>query len=340
MVLALGVYSSSVVKDLICSPRPFAPPVTRLSTFFLQQILHCLTFTSTAIGTHHLEYGFPSTHSTNCVSIALFFFSHLHRLASTPGSSLIGATNITDNITIPLFNDTLLTSSSTTIADIQQQPLISPLLYTFLCILLIVYTFSIVFGRLYTAMHSFTDCTMGVVLGTLIWWIQTSWQGFPVLFTENDWGYSTLVRLGIGSIPLASMSSTVPSSPPLLINLFKGLSLSTHIESWLTFQTFQVPLVLIPLTLWAVHQHPQPVDDCPCFEDAIAFMSVLMGAFVARWAACYNGGEGIAGVARTVVMPGSGWVLLDDVWVQVDRQWGDVAVWWLVATVKMVFGTS
>lgn len=31
MVLALGVYCSSVVKDLICSPRPFAPLVTRLS---------------------------------------------------------------------------------------------------------------------------------------------------------------------------------------------------------------------------------------------------------------------------------------------------------------------
>lgn len=32
-VLALGVYLSSLVKDLICSPRPFAPPVTRLSEF-------------------------------------------------------------------------------------------------------------------------------------------------------------------------------------------------------------------------------------------------------------------------------------------------------------------
>jgi hypothetical protein len=31
VVLALGVYCSSFVKDLICSPRPFAPPVTRLS---------------------------------------------------------------------------------------------------------------------------------------------------------------------------------------------------------------------------------------------------------------------------------------------------------------------
>lgn len=31
VVLSLGVYLSSFVKDLFCSPRPFAPPVTRLS---------------------------------------------------------------------------------------------------------------------------------------------------------------------------------------------------------------------------------------------------------------------------------------------------------------------
>ena len=72
-------------------------------------------------------------------------------------------------------------------------------------------------------------------------------------------------------------------------------------------------------------------------------MGVLMGAFVARWAMCYNGGEGgvyegIVGIARTVVMPGSGWALLDGMWVEVDRGWRDVLVWWLVATVKMVFG--
>ena len=190
---------------------------------------------------------------------------------------------------------------------------------------------------------------MGVALGTLIWWVQTSWEGFPVIFREHDWGYSTLVRLGIGRVlaPLPMPLPNIPtalSSPPLLINLFQGLSLSTHIESWLTSQTLQVPLILIPLTLWAVHKHPQPVDDCPCFEDAIAFMSVLMGAFVARWGVCYYGGgeggvrERLIGVARTVVMPGSGWVLLDNVWVEVDRGWGDVAVWWFVATLKMVFG--
>jgi hypothetical protein len=39
-----------------------------------------------------------------------------------------------------------------------------------------------------------------------------------------------------------------------------------------------------------------------------------------------------------VVMPGSGWVLLDGMWVEVDRVWRDVIVWWLFAIVKMAVG--
>ncbi|KAG9020885.1 hypothetical protein FS837_007782, partial [Tulasnella sp. UAMH 9824] len=62
-VLGMGVYFASLIKDSICSPRPFAPPVTRLT-----------------IGSHHLEYGFPSTHSTNSISIALHFHSIFYSL--------------------------------------------------------------------------------------------------------------------------------------------------------------------------------------------------------------------------------------------------------------------
>lgn len=32
-----------------------------------------------------------------------------------------------------------------------------------------------------------------------------------------------------------------------------------------------------------VNQHPDPVDDCPCFEDAIAFLSVILGTTLAMW---------------------------------------------------------
>jgi len=32
-----------------------------------------------------------------------------------------------------------------------------------------------------------------------------------------------------------------------------------------------------------VNQHPSPVDDCPCFEDAIAFVSVVSGIIASFW---------------------------------------------------------
>ena len=47
--------------------------------------------------------------------------------------------------------------------------LVSPTLYWISAGVLSFYVFSIVYGRMYTAMHSFTDCTVGVLMGTAIW---------------------------------------------------------------------------------------------------------------------------------------------------------------------------
>ncbi|KAG8744954.1 hypothetical protein FRC10_009189 [Ceratobasidium sp. 414] len=177
-VLAAGVYFSSLIKDLICSPRPFEPTVTRLT-----------------VGTHHLEYGFPSTHSTNSVSIALYIYS----LAAAG-----------------LANDS-----------------ISTVTYHIIQVLLVVYAFSIVFGRLYCAMHSFTDCIAGIAVGTAIWAAQMQW--------------------------------------------------GNTIDGWVTQNGWMVPVTVLATGLFVVHRHAEPVDDCPCFEDAIAFVSVVMGAMLARW---------------------------------------------------------
>ena len=37
--------------------------------------------------------------------------------------------------------------------------------------------FSMVFGRLYTAMHSFTDCAMCIIMGAGIWWVHNGYWG-------------------------------------------------------------------------------------------------------------------------------------------------------------------
>lgn len=48
--------------------------------------------------------------------------------------------------------------------------------------------------------------------------------------------------------------------------------------------TTVVPLITVPVALSLVHYHPEPVDDCPCFEDAIAILAVILGGFVGHWA--------------------------------------------------------
>ncbi|KXN85562.1 Dihydrosphingosine 1-phosphate phosphatase YSR3 [Leucoagaricus sp. SymC.cos] len=260
MILATGVYCSSVVKDLLCSPRPFSPPVTRLT-----------------MGSHHLEYGFPSTHSTNSVSIALFLFAHVYDLAYP--SSLAAS------------------------------PSISPTSFTFLATLLGFYTFSIVFGRLYTAMHSFTDCAAGVLLGTAI---------CPVYFLISPTG--------------ANIMSTYT------IHLGRGLGLDKKLRNWTVGGGWGVPLLLVITCALLVNQHPQPVDDCPCFEDAIAFASVVFGALLGRWITVNSPFNELA--QKVVLMPGSGWLwnAATSSWMQVERGWTDVFLWWGTAVLKMTLG--
>jgi len=220
-------------------------------------------------------------------------------------------------------------TSSTTGSNVggALEPLISTQSYTLIMLTLSIYTFSIVFGRIYTGMHSFTDCAVGFILGAGIWWVHTSWAGLKFVISSTNslyWFYETI------------WSSPLTQGGDYVIFLGRGLGLGKWIEAWVQQGGWEVPAILIPLCLLAVNQHPQPIDDCPCFEDAIAFMSVVLGALVGRWTMNHAG----IGVGRngTVVMPGSGWVYQLGKWVQVERMWGDVLVWWSFAGLKMVVG--
>ncbi|RSH95324.1 hypothetical protein EHS25_000411 [Saitozyma podzolica] len=176
-VVGLGIYISSFAKDLVCTPRPYSPPVVRLS-----------------MSTHHHEYGFPSSHSTNSVSIALFLGEWLFEYR--------------EKIGVPI----LLAAWA----------------------VLIVYAASVVGGRLYTGMHSVADIVGGSIMGV------------------GCWGLWLLV--------------------------------GTHVEAWVATGSYSVPLITVPVALSLVHYHPEPVDDCPCFEDAIAILAVILGGFVGHWA--------------------------------------------------------
>ncbi|PHH83843.1 hypothetical protein CDD82_35 [Ophiocordyceps australis] len=176
-ILALGVFWTGFVKDFLSLPRPLSPPLHRI----------------TMSGSAALEYGFPSTHSANAVSVAVYALLHLH----SPASTLSEPTKL----------------------------LLEALCYF--------YAASIVFGRLYCGMHGFLDVAVGSLFGVAIGWLEFTY----------------------------------------------GPCLNHHLysSSWL------VPLLVSIAIVVFVGLHPEPADDCPCFDDSVAFAGVLIGLEFGTW---------------------------------------------------------
>ncbi|WVO15304.1 hypothetical protein L204_102960 [Cryptococcus depauperatus] len=176
-LVGLGIYISSFTKDLVCTPRPYSPPVIRLT-----------------MSTHHHEYGFPSSHSTNSISIALFFGQWLYQARQQLGWPVVASG----------------------------------------WAILAVYALSVIGGRVYTGMHSTADVLAGSIMGIICWMFWTA--------------------------------------------------VGDSYEAWVISGSWIVPAVIIPLGLVCIHYHPEPMDDCPCFEDAIAVLAVMLGGTIGHWA--------------------------------------------------------
>ncbi|KAL1798603.1 hypothetical protein ACET3X_002640 [Alternaria dauci] len=111
-MLAAGVYGTGFLKDMLCLPRPLSPPLARISMS----------------GSAALEYGFPSSHSANAVSVAFYAIYMLRQSADQDASN---------------WN-------------------------TGLQALFYFYALSIIAGRLYCGMHGFLDVLVGSIMGALI----------------------------------------------------------------------------------------------------------------------------------------------------------------------------
>ncbi|OKL57783.1 hypothetical protein UA08_07145 [Talaromyces atroroseus] len=175
-VLAAGVFWSGFVKDLLCLPRPLSPPLQRI----------------TMSGSAALEYGFPSTHSTNAVSVAIYALW-------------------------------LLRSDTT----------LSPAVNIACQVALYIYALSIIVGRLYCGMHGFLDVVIGSGLGALIAWVQCAYG--PAL------------------------------------------------DNWIVSAPGKEVILMVLIVLVLIRIHPEPADDCPCFDDSVSFAAVFIGANVAAW---------------------------------------------------------
>lgn len=56
----------------------------------------------------------------------------------------------------------------------------------------------------------------------------------------------------------------------------------------------EAPALVILLILILVRIHPEPADDCPCFDDSVAFAGVIIGVELGNW---HIGRSGRAGMS-------------------------------------------
>ncbi|KAF1956024.1 acid phosphatase/Vanadium-dependent haloperoxidase [Byssothecium circinans] len=176
-MLAAGIYWSGFMKDTVCLPRPLSPPLYRI----------------TMSGSAALEYGFPSSHSTNAVSVVVYLLHMLRESRDDYNSSV----------------------------------------YLALQALAYFYAVSIVFGRLYCGMHGFLDVVTGSILGAVI----------------------GLLQLRFGD----------------------------DLDRYIFSGGYSHPLILTLIIFLLVRIHPEPADDCPCFDDSVAFSAVVIGINVGAW---------------------------------------------------------
>jgi len=176
-ILATGVFSTGFLKDMLSLPRPLSPPLHRI----------------TMSGSAALEYGFPSTHSANAVSVAVYCLFTIH----SPESQLQPSTKL----------------------------IVEILSYT--------YAFSIILGRLYCGMHGFIDVIIGSIMGA-----------------------------GISAI-----------------ECIYGADIDRYLHS----STWVAPMTVALAIICLIRIHPEPADDCPCFDDSVSFAGVMIGIELGGW---------------------------------------------------------
>ena len=138
-----------------------------------------------------LEYGFPSTHSTNAVSVAVYAVLQLSNSSFSPSPKL------------------------------------------FLELLSYFYALSIVVGRLYCGMHGFFDVIFGSFLGAVISLIEFYW--------------------------------------------------APAVDAYMQQSSWWAPITAALVIIVLVRIHPEPADDCPCFDDSVAFAGVMIGLEIGTW---------------------------------------------------------
>jgi hypothetical protein len=90
------------------------------------------------------------------------------------------------------------------------------------------------------------------------------------------------------------------------------------LEAWIQSSNYLAPLMVALIIIVLVRVHPEPADDCPCFDDSVAFAGVMIGLECGMWRFAHSE--------------------LAQVYQGPDASFDLSALGWPIATARVVFG--
>ncbi|WFD25402.1 hypothetical protein MNAN1_000366d, partial [Malassezia nana] len=166
-------------KDYLCIERPLSPPVRRL-----------------VIGSYHLEYGFPSTHSANALGMSIILYYFLTQVRKT----------------MSFLVDYKLMESHTW-SKLLSYPLPE--------LLILLYASTVIYGRLYLGMHSLLGVSFHTDLKIAL--LVPSWGQSPHL--ERYGSMDTLSKFFDGKVVQVRVQNML---------IFVGAFVGVAIGNWRT----------------------------------------------------------------------------------------------------------
>ncbi|EGF99841.1 uncharacterized protein MELLADRAFT_118208 [Melampsora larici-populina 98AG31] len=111
-------------------------------------------------------------------------------------------------------------------------------------LILFIYGILLIFGRIYCGMHSIQDVMMGCLIGFLVY---------------------------------------VSHEFYLLDCLTQILEFDFMKSDFMIFKILNIPIMIISIGLFFTSLYPEPIDNCPCFEDSTAFLAVSIGIMISHY---------------------------------------------------------
>lgn len=131
--------------------------------------------------------------------------------------------------------------------------------------------------------HSANAASVGLLLGTAIYRATDLSPATSALLYAMTAGLVFSVIAGRLYCGMHGFLDVVVGSAVGIVLALIRVCWGAEMDLAVTSSAYAGPLAVVVTIVTLIRIHPEPADDCPCFDDGVSFMGVVLGAWVSFW---------------------------------------------------------